>query len=80
MVRECRAGLSFRAKSRNRDRPDRGPLCQYPHDSSRAHSVGTRLPLARNDTYPAVLQFIRTIVVPTGRGATLGTQAREYGD
>ena len=35
---------------------------------------------ARNDTYPAVLQFIRTIVVPTGRGAILGTEAREYGD
>jgi len=76
MVRECRAGLSFRAQSRNRARPDRGPLYPYDRDSSTAPLRGS----ARNDADPAVLQFIRTIVVPTGRGATLGTQAREYGD
>src|SRR4051794_16908663 len=43
-----------------------GPFYRYDRDSSTAPLRGS----ARNDTYPAVLPFIRQIVVPTGRGAT----------
>jgi len=53
-MRECRAGLSFRAKSRNPDRPDRG--CLYPDgldSSTRCRSLGmTSIRLFRSTDPP----------------------------
>ncbi len=65
--RECKAGLSFRAsgsESRNRDHQHRGLSTGRSLDSSTPPLRGS----ARNDS-PAVLPFIRPIVVPTGAGA-----------
>ena len=54
-----------------------GPFCPYDRDSSCAQRAPARLRRsARNDTYPAVLQYIRKIVLPTGPGAMNSTDDR----